>query len=148
MRKWSVKNPFIYHTDFNTTRIAFRKFKSSVVTELLSDEQNHFTVTKSSNKTQWTTYMYLRGQPKFWPRISQLLGHCTETARFTTTGFEPGSKEQGTPVTLSSTSASINFLPIAHTIELILFTVMVGIVQMGIWKLILQRCNRLPFSNF
>lgn len=87
MRKQSVRRPCIYHTDrnynFKTTRIAFRKLRFSVVVVLLSDEQNHFTVTKYSNKNQWTIYVGLRSQPKFWPRISQLLGHSTETARFT-----------------------------------------------------------------
>lgn len=60
-------------------------------------------------------YVDLRGEPKFWPGISQLQGDSTGTARFTRLGFNPGSKEKGILVLISLASAPTGFLPIVHT---------------------------------
>lgn len=143
MRKQSASYPSIYHTysnyDFKTTRIAFRKFKLSMVVELLLYEQNHLTITKYSKKKQqlhtWTWEVNPNfGQefPSYW---------VTAQKRQDWQDW-PSIQVPKRSVSVSLSTAPTSFLPIMHTTELIWLTVKVG---MGTWKLIFQRCHLSDF---
>lgn len=104
MRKQWVSYPCIYHTcrnyDLKTTRIAFRKFKLSVVVELLSDDRNHFTVTKHSNKNsghvrgleRWTQILARNFPATGWQHRNSKIYKTGVQSRFQREGYSSACK--------------------------------------------------------